>query len=187
MRSIEISTLILGCMVLGVGAHAQSAATVAAEKDRSREFGSTITAPMIQKYKAFLDSHPNIRRDFDQKYELAVDRSYINSHPDLRNFYSANKETEEAVKRHPREFMSELGITGATEGATISSGSLRAMRGYLAAHPQIAIDLRRDPGVGLSRSYLDSHRDFDSFLNSNKETFEEYKRHPKEMVDEAER
>ncbi len=106
---------------------------------------------------------------------------------DLRNFYSENKETEEAVKKHPREFMSELGISSATEEATISSGSLQAMRVYLAAHPDIAGDLRRDPGIGLSRTYLDSHRDFAGFLKSNKETFEECKRHPKEMVDEAER
>jgi hypothetical protein len=82
MRSIGISTFVIsGCMLLGSAAQAQSAATVAAEKQRSREFGSTITAPMVEKYKTFLDRHPNIRRDFSQKYELAVDGSYINSHP----------------------------------------------------------------------------------------------------------
>jgi hypothetical protein len=158
---------------------------VVAAQESSREFGSTITRPMLESFRAFLNAHPNIARDFNQKFELCVDRAYIDSHPALRGYYDNNREIAEAIKKHPQQFLSEAGVGSAGEGSAITGQSLQAMRNYLANHREIANELGRNPGMGLSRQYLDSHPDFYNFLNSNKEMFEEYKRHPKQMIDEA--
>jgi hypothetical protein len=183
MNKTKIShTILVGFVFIVV---AQGVASVVAAQESSREFGSNITKPMLESFKAFLSAHPNIAQDLNQKFELSVDRPYIDSHPALRGYYDNNREIAEAIKKHPQQFLSEAGVNSASEGSAITSQSLQRMRSYLASHREIANELTRNPGMGLARQYLDSHPDFYNFLNSNKEMFEEYKRHPKQMIDEA--
>ena len=59
----------------------------------------------LARFDGFLDVHPDIRHDLMRKPELVDRGSYLDQHPDLREFLDRHPGLRENLQEHPREFM----------------------------------------------------------------------------------
>jgi len=74
-------------------------ASIAGAQDRDT------TRRELATFDRFLDHHPNVARDLNQRPWLVNNRDYMEDHPDLREFLRNHPEVREELRENPRAFM----------------------------------------------------------------------------------
>ncbi len=64
-----------------------------------------ITGKRLEKFDAFLDSHPQIAADLQKNPSLVNDSQYVNSHKELKDFLEDHPAVRNALKDHPEQFI----------------------------------------------------------------------------------
>ena len=61
-----------------------------------------ITRQELQAFDRFLDSHPAIERDLQNKSSLINDPAYLSAHPELKDFLATHPQVREDIQQNPK-------------------------------------------------------------------------------------
>jgi hypothetical protein len=59
----------------------------------------------VQEFDAYLDQHPEVRRQLNRNPRLIDDPAYMAKHPDLHEYMVRHPRTAAAFRRHPNQFI----------------------------------------------------------------------------------
>ncbi len=75
------------------------------DRDNQRAAQGQITGKRLEKFDAFLDSHPQIAAELQKNPSLVNDSQYVNSHKELKDFLEDHPAVRNALKDHPEQFI----------------------------------------------------------------------------------
>jgi hypothetical protein len=75
------------------------------ESHEGNEANAGITNQELKNFDKFLDSHPEIASDLQKNPSLVDDQSYVDKHPDLKEFLQSHSNVRREIKQHPGFFM----------------------------------------------------------------------------------
>jgi hypothetical protein len=137
----------------------------------------------LRSFNYFLQHNEDIANDLWRRPELVDHPGYVEHHPALRAWMDRHREAAEALRSNPDEFMERERHFQTYEG-DFSSGNYR--RGELAhfdwfldSHPEIRMDLTRQPELALNSDYLDHHQDLREFLDRHPEVRNDLQNDPR--------
>ena len=64
-----------------------------------------ITEEELRHFDGFLDRHPQIATDLERNPKLVDDQSYLNNHPELKDWLSHHQSVREELKANPQAFI----------------------------------------------------------------------------------
>ena len=64
-----------------------------------------ITEEELRHFDGFLDRHPQVATDLERNPKLVDDRSYLNKHPELKDWLSHHQSVREELKANPQVFI----------------------------------------------------------------------------------
>jgi hypothetical protein len=123
-----------------------------------------------EQFHRFLDDHPEIAEQIRRDHAMAVNQEFIDSHPDLKNFYQANPEVRNQVRENPDGFMQQEDRFARVDNRgdqDFDHDHLASFQLFLGGHSDIAQDVSRNPGIVKDPEYIQNHPDLNNYLNAN--------------------
>lgn len=171
----------------------------AGDRDRMRPNPNTPnTAPLspntyvspeqVAKMDQFLDDHPDIKKQLDEKPGLISDNKYLQHHKDLDRLLSENRGLRTAFADNPSYFTHR---ENRFEGTATDRDAMRRdggrnvadMHKFLEKHKSVAKDLDRDPGRANDHRYLEHHKDLRSFFDQHQQCRTEFAENPRHFME----
>ena len=158
-------------------ATAQGSANTEAAGNAEAENGNPnrdITGRELVETDRFLDSHPDIAKDLQNKPSLINDATYVKDHPALGQFLSQHPGVREEITETPSYFIYRADRIGAGNGGQarnpnpdITRRELAATDQFLDSHPAIDKDLQGNPRLANDQTYLQNHPQLQTFLSQH--------------------
>jgi len=126
-----------------------------------------------QRFTDFLNSHPQVQKDLNEKPSLIDDPAYMASHPELRGFLQTHPGVRDEIKENPSAFM--------RQDRALNRGEVRNVDNFLDTHPEMREELGKNPRLVDNQQYLASHPELREFLNNHPGAAKQGKQHPKVM------
>ena len=144
-----------------------------------------ITPQEVASMDRFLDKHPEITEALRKSPWLIDDQSFINSHPELKEYLQSHPGVRQAFDENPNAFMRDENRYDQQgdrdhdrDRDDITRRQLATMDRFLDSHPEIAEQLRKDPSLINSKQFVNNHPQLQEFLQSHPEVREEFKENP---------
>jgi hypothetical protein len=137
-----------------------------------------ITRQELQAFDRFLDSHPAIERDLQNKATLINDPAYLSAHPELRDFLATHPRVREDFQQNPRRFVNRERAFDKS-GKDITRNEVRDFDNFLDRHPAIERDLEKNPSLANNADYLARHPELNNFLTSHPRIREDVRQNPR--------
>jgi hypothetical protein len=144
-------------------------------------FAQDITRQELQAFDRFLDSHPAIDRDVQNKPSLLEDRAYVAAHPELRDFLATHPRVREDVRQNPTRLVNRERAFERS-GQDIRQPEVRNFDEFLDRHPAIDRELARNPSLANDPNYLVKHPDLNNYLASHPQIRSDIRQNPRAFM-----
>ena len=125
-----------------------------------------ITRQELLNFDRFLDSHPAIEQDLKKTPALVNDSAYLSAHPELKEFLNTHPGVREEIRENPRGFVNREQRFDSS-GRDITRQELQNFDGFLDKHPNIELDLKKNPKLLTDSDYVSAHPDLKQFLDTH--------------------
>jgi hypothetical protein len=143
------------------------------------------TRHQLADFDRFLDSHPEIGEQLKRDPGLVNDQKFAADHPALRRFLAEHPQVREQYQENPRAFMrQENGFDRSedTRGRDLTRHQLADFDRFLDGHPEIAEQLKRDPGLVNDQKFAADHPALQQFLAEHPQVREQSKENPQAFM-----
>jgi hypothetical protein len=138
-----------------------------------------------ERFQRFLDDHPEIAEQIRRDHSLAVNRDFVENHPELKGFYQANPDVRDRMQQDPNGFMKQEDRFARVDGPNdrrFDRDHLASFHDFLGGHSNIAQDMSRNPGVVKNPDYLHNHPELNNYLKANPGVRDDLMQHPQSFV-----
>jgi phage-related protein len=156
--------------------------------DRREDWGNDrrdgdVTRGELSNMDGFMDSHPEIAEQLKKNPALIDDKKFVKNHPELQEFLANHPGVREEMKENPNAFMNreerfDQRQDWKDRDRDVTRGELAKMDAFMDQHPEVAEQLRKDPGLVKDKKFVESHPALQEFLASHPGVREEYKENP---------
>jgi hypothetical protein len=131
-----------------------------------------MTPHAVGKMDNYLDSHPGVARQLQANPSLIDNKNFVANHPGLHEFLENHPNVREQWKASAARsgYHGPYAAYGHHETATTDE--------YLDHHPEVARDLKNNPGLIDNQQYVDSHPGLHEFLHTHPNIRHNFKEHP---------
>jgi len=130
----------------------------------------------------FLDGHPEIAERLRKDPRLIDNKEFVANHPALQSFLADHPGVREQFKEHPYAFMRDEERYDRREARDrdfdVNRQELATMDRFLDNHPEVAEQLRKDPGLVDNKQFVANHPALQSFLTEHQTIAQLYREHP---------
>ena len=152
-------------------------------EDRDRDQDRDSRRSELATMDRFMDNHPEIAEQIRKNPSLMDDRRFVESHPALQQFLAANPGVRDAVRANPNAFMSAEGRYDQRQDMRMDA----TMDRFLDNHPEIAEQLRKNPGLVNHEKFVQGHPALQQFLTEHPELRQEFKSDPNGFMNQEQR
>jgi phage-related protein len=149
-------------------------------EDRARD--RDVTQGELANMDRFLDSHPEIAERLRKDPRLIDNKEFVTNHPALQSFLADHPGVREQFKEHPYGFMRDEERYDRREArdqdSNVNRQELATMDRFLDSHPEVAEQLRKDPGLVDNKQFVANHPALQSFLTEHQTIAQLYREHP---------
>ncbi len=174
------------------GNRGNGAGNVANDRDdRDRDRGD------FAGFNRFLDDHREIGEQVRKNPSLCDDRDFVRNHPALADYYRDNPGVRDQLRQDPNAFMRQADLNGRDSnfGDRDAGGQDRdAFRRdaanfdrFLNDHREIGEQVRKDPSLLDSRSFVQNHPVLQAYLQDNPGVRDQVRQDPSAFVQSADR
>jgi phage-related protein len=140
----------------------------------------------------FLDSHPEIAEQLRKDPRLIKNDDFTKTHPALQEFLQQHPGIREEFSENPNGFMrQEQRFDRREDGRDRDGDTTRAqlarMDQFLDGHPEIAEQLRKDPGLIKSDEFRKNHPALQEFLQQHPGIRDEFSENPNAFMRQEQR
>jgi hypothetical protein len=136
--------------------------------------------PELQASNDFLRNHPLMAEDLAKNPTLLSNKEFVESHPQLKEFYETHAGVLKEIETNPAAFMKdEKDWEAQRVGERVAS--TKSFANYLTQHPDVAKQLRKDPSLGSNPAYLAAHPELKLYLEDHLGVREELRNNPEEL------
>lgn len=148
-----------------------------------------VTRREIANFDQFLDSHPAIDKELASNPSLVNDANYLQSRPDLRDYFSAHPRVRAELQENPSYFMRRENrfegspadrdrAPGQNPNPDLNQREVGRMDQWLDEHPDVEHQLQRNPALINDSNFLAQHQDLQVFLNAHPGIHQEFAENP---------
>jgi phage-related protein len=138
----------------------------------------------------FLDGHPEIAEQLRKDPGLMKSDEFTKNHPALQEFLQQHPGIREEFAENPNAFMrQEQRFDRREDGrdGDVTHAQLARMDQFLDSHPEIAEQLRKDPGLMKSDEFAKNHPALQEFLQQHPGIREEVAENPNAFMRQEQR
>jgi len=161
------------------------------EERFDRREDNDVTRRELANMDRFMDSHPEIAERLRKDPRLIDNKEFVANHPALQSFLADHPGVREQFKEHPYAFMRDeerYDRRGARDqDFDVNRQELARMDRFLDSHPEVAEQLRKDPGLVDNKQFVANHPALQSFLAEHQTIAELYREHPDAFMREEDR
>jgi translation initiation factor 2 beta subunit (eIF-2beta)/eIF-5 len=141
------------------------------QEDRYQRQGDfNITRDQLETMGRFLDSHPEVAEQLQKDPSLIDNREFVDHHPELKEFLAQHPEIRAQFKEHPDAFMHRQ---ERFDDRDATRWQLASMNHFLDSHPEIAEQVRKDPGLLDNKKFVTAHPALQDYLQQHPEIHQE--------------
>ena len=159
--------------------------------DRDRDRGD------FAGFNRFLDDHREIGEQVRKNPTLCDDRDFVRNHPALADYYRDNPGVRDQLRQDPNAFMRQADLygrdsnfgdrdAGGQDRDTFRRDAANFDR-FLNDHREIAEQVRKDPSLLDSRSFVQNHPVLQAYLQDNPGVRDQVRQDPSTFVQLADR
>jgi hypothetical protein len=152
--------------------------------------GGDITRNELVNMDRFLDSHPEIAEQVRKNPSLVDNKDFVKSHPSLQEFLASHPNVRTEMQEDPNFFMSrEQGSDRQQDmrDRDVTRGQLANTDKFLDSHPEIAEQLRKNPGLVNDKKFVNNHPQLQQFLADHPGVREEVAENPNAFMRQEQR
>jgi len=147
---------------------------------------------MASSMDQFLDHHPEIAQQLRKNPALVNNKEFVENHPSLQQFLTNHSELRQEFKSNPDAFMHQEEQFDRRENSMrgdpdVTHGELGNMDRFMDSHPEIAEQLRKNPGLVNNKEFVEGHSALQQFLASHPGVREEYRENPNAFMNQEKR
>jgi phage-related protein len=140
----------------------------------------------------FLDSHPEIAEQLRKDPRLIKSEEFSKTHPALQEFLQQHPGIREEFSENPNAFMRQeerfdRREDGRDRDGDTTRAQLARMDQFLDSHPEVAEQLRKDPGLIKSEGFSKTHPALQEFLQQHPGIREEFTENPNAFMRKEQR
>jgi len=179
-----LATLALASLAWAAPAGAQSQNMTPQDRD-------DLTRQQLAGFDQFLDNHPDLATQIRNNPSLVNSEEYVEAHPNLQQYLQQHPEVREDLSQNPNAVMhQEQRFERREEGAEnrdrdhdrdrgdITQREMTTFDWFLDAHPEIAEQLKKNPGLADNKEFVESHPALKQFLAENPGVRDEIRENP---------
>ncbi len=131
-------------------------------------------------FHQFANSHREIADQLRKNPSLINSRDFVNGYPDLRNFLQEHPEVNAEMRQNPDAFLQQEGRTnGDANGRNFDGGgNAEQFHRFLADHPEIAEQIRRDNSLAVNERFIGNHPALKNFYQANPDVRDRMRQDP---------
>ncbi len=161
-------------------------------REDGRDRDSDTTRAQLARMDQFLDGHPEIAEQLRKDPRLIKNDEFTKNHPALQEFLQQHPGIREEFSENPNAFMrQEQRFDRREDGRGRDGDTTRAQLGrmdqFLDSHPEIAEQLRKDPGLMKSDEFTKSHPALQEFLQQHPGIRQEVSENPNAFMRQEQR
>ena len=150
------------------------------------------TRAQLARMDQFLDSHPEIAEQLRKDPGLMKNDEFAKSHPALQEFLQQHPGIREEFAENPNAFMRQeerfdRGEDERGRDGDVTRAQLARMDQFLDNHPEIAEQLRKDPGLMKNDEFAKSHPALQEFLQQHPGIREDFAENPNAFMRQEDR
>jgi len=154
------------------------------------------TRAELARMDQFLDSHPEVAEQLRKDPGLIRSDEFAKNHPALQEFLQRHPGIREEFAENPNAFMrqedrfdrhEDRREDGRGRDGDATHAQLARMDQFLDSHPEIAEQLRKDPGLMKSDEFAKTHPALQEFLQQHPGIREEFAENPNAFMRQEER
>src|SRR5882757_3520418 len=150
------------------------------------------TRAQLAAFDQFFERHPEVAEQLRKDPTLMKNDEFRENHPALREFLQQHPGIREEFAENPGAFMrQEQRFDRHEDGRDRDSDTTRAQLGrmdqFLDSHPEIAEQLRKDPGLMKSDEFAKSHPALQEFLQQHPGIRQEVSENPNAFMRQEQR
>jgi hypothetical protein len=169
--------------------HLQSQNTVPRDQD------SDLTHRQLAAFDQFLDSHPEVARELRDNPSLVNNEEFVENHPDLQQYLQQHPEVREELNQNPNAAIDqeerydrrEDQLRDRDGDRDTTRGELATMDRFMDSHPEIAVQLRKNPSLIDNQEFIEDHPALKQFLAEHPGVRQEYRENPNAFMQQEER
>ncbi len=146
-----------------------------------------VTRRELANMDRFMDSHPEIAERLSKDPSLVNDKKFVQNHPALQQFLADHPGVREEYKENPNAFMHQEERFDRREDNDATRQELARMDRFLDSHPEVAEQLRKDPGLVDNKEFVANHPALQSFLAEHQTIAQLYREHPDAFMRDEDR
>lgn len=116
----------------------------------------------LREFDRFLDHHPLLEDQLRLNPPLSVNKQFLESNPELRNFLGANPKIAEGLTIYPRYYLNRALLRQAS--APVSFRELGALKDLFQQQPKLEQELTVNPEAIRNPAFLEAHPALRDFL-----------------------
>lgn len=132
----------------------------------------------------FLQSHPEIAEQLRRDPRLIDNRDWVANHPALQEYLQTHPQVTAAFRADPGAFMQDENRDMRDD---ITRADVTEMGRFLASHPEINEQLRKDPSLIDNRKWVSDHPALQEYLQSHPQVADAFRADPGVFMRDEER
>jgi phage-related protein len=147
------------------------------------------TRAQLARMDQFLDSHPEVAEQLRKNPDLMKSDQFAKTHPELHEFLQQHPGIREEFAENPNAFMRQEQRFDRHEDShdgDATRAQLARMDQFLDSHPEVAEQLRKDPGLMKSDEFAKTHPALQEFLQQHPGIREEFAENPNAFLRQEE-
>jgi hypothetical protein len=148
-------------------------------------------------FDRFLDDHREIGEQVRKDPSLVDNRSFVDSHPALRDYLQNNPQVRDQLRQDPNAFMHQADVDnhdmrdrdagGQGNDVTRRDVNRDAMNfdRFLDDHREIGEQIRKNPSLADDRQFVDSHPALQAYLQNNPQVRDQLRQDPNAFMHQA--
>lgn len=140
--------------------------------------------------RQFMDSHPEIAEQVRKDPSLLDNRTFVKNHPALQGFYQEHAGIRSEVAQDPDAFMrrgNDFDADFYSRDRDVRGRHVTDFHRFADTHPEIAEQLRKDPGLIKSRDFVNGYPDLRAFLQQHPELNSQMRQDPNAFMQQEQR
>jgi len=138
------------------------------------------------RFNRFLDSHPEIAEQVRKNPSLCNDRTFVQNHPVLRDYYRDNPQVRDELRQNPDAFLQQPPRPNGDNDRDRGTRQMADFTRFMDSHREIADQVRRDPTLLDNRDFVQNHPELQDYLRDNPGVRDQIRQDPNAFVQREE-
>jgi len=195
-RTIQywFATLALSALISLAPARAQS-------QNSAQDRDPDLTRQQLSAFDHFLDGHPELAEQIRKDPSVVNNEEFVENHADLQRYLQEHPEVREDLNENPNAVMhqeqrfdqredrdrdrdrdQDNDRRRSSDDNDVNRRELANMDRFMDSHPEIAEQLRKNPGLVNNKEFVENHPSLQQFLADHPGVREEYKENPSQFM-----